>query len=174
MQDRKEQRMIVNPPARATRQAVHYVAMPLSVTIEELAGAVPGALDAVEAWLTSRGIVPSGPPLIRYRVIDMAAQMSVEIGWPVADLPDVAELVVADTLPAGEYGSCVFRGADNGIAGNGALIDWGAATGIAWDRWDTPEGDAFASRFELMLSGPDDNPDPTQWDMEVAILIAKD
>lgn len=164
--------MIINPPARAARQAVHYVAKPLSVTIAELGESVPSALDAVEAWLTRQGIVPSGPPLIRYRVIDMAAQMSVEIGWPVAELPEVDEPFVADTLPAGEYGSCVFRGADNGIAGNGALIDWGAANGIAWDRWDTPEGGAFASRFESMLTGPDDDPDPSQWDMEVAILIA--
>lgn len=165
--------MIVNAPGRAMREAVHYVAMPRSVTIANLGDAIPEALDAVEAWLSEREISPSGPPMVRYRVIDMAAQMKVEIGWPVTELLDVDAPLVADTLPAGDYGACVFRGVDNGIAGNGALIDWGTDHNVQWDRWDEPQGDAFASRFESMLTGPDDNPDPSQWDTEVAILIAR-
>ena len=68
----------------------------------------------------------------------------------------------------------MFRGVENGIPGNGALIQWAIDNEVRWDRWETPQGDAFASRFEVMLTGPDDHPDPSQWDTEVAILIAQD
>jgi hypothetical protein len=172
--------MIITPPARQQRDAMSYVAMQVLTTMEGLGAAIPTALDAVEAWMTDNGIEIDGPPIVRYRVIDMAVQLKVEIGWPVAELPPGAapvvdgEQLVFDELPAGEYGACVFRGVDNGIAGNGALIDWGIENDVSWDRWEDPAGDAFASRFEVMLTGPEDNPDPAQWDTEVAILIAKD
>ena len=48
--------------------------------------------------------------------------------------PAVDERVVADILPAGRYASLVYTGIENGIAGNAALLNWGAARGLVWDE----------------------------------------
>jgi hypothetical protein len=34
------------------------------------------------------------------------------------------------------------------------------------------EGDAFGARFESFLSNPDEEPDRTKWETEVAIMVA--
>ena len=78
----------------------------------------------------------------------------------------------ADVLPAGRYASLVYTGIENGITGNRALIEWAAAQGIQWDRWDAELGDAFGGRVECMLDGPEDDPDPANRKTEVAIKLA--
>jgi hypothetical protein len=169
--------MIIVPPALTERPLIHYVAKANAVTLETFGTAIPESLDAVETWLAERGIEPSGGPLIRYRVIDMETVMQVEIGWPVAEPVDADDArdagLVADSLPAGMYGVTTYRGIENGIAGNGALIQWADDNGIEWDRWDEPTGDAFRARVEFELTDPAEQPDPSTWDTEVAILVKK-
>jgi hypothetical protein len=55
-----------------------------------------------------------------------------------------------DALPAGRYASLVYAGVENGIAGDGALIDWAVGQGIEWDHWGNELGDAFGGRVEYM------------------------
>jgi effector-binding domain-containing protein len=107
---------------------------------------------------------------MRYHVIDMAGEMDVEVGVPVADAQG-DQRAVAGTLPAGRYASLVYSGVD-GVEGNKALIDWAAANNISWDRWDDPCGDAFRSRVEYFLTDPDAEPDQAKWETEVAIRLA--
>ena len=57
----------------------------------------------------------------------------------------------------------------NGMEGNRVLIEWAKEKGLTWDRWDDPKGDAFASRYEALLSEPDGNMDT--WETEVAIKV---
>ncbi len=163
--------MIVIPPALVERPLVHYVAKPSATTMANLGAAIDDGIGVVEAWLAAHGIAPDGPPLVRYRVIDMARELQVEVGFPVAAPVEAQDGLVCDTLPAGTYGAATYRNVNEGIAGNGALIDWAAQNGIEWDRWDADAGDTFACRIEVLLGDPAVNPDPTTWDTEVAILV---
>jgi hypothetical protein len=103
----------------------------------------------------------------------MAGELQVEIGFPMAHPVDVADGLVADALPAGTYGVATYRNVAEGVEGNGTLIDWARDSGIEWDRRDTPQGDTFACRVEVLLGDPAVEPDPALWDTEVAILVAK-
>ena len=82
--------------------------------------------------------------------------------------------MAAGVIPAGRYATLIYRDVNKGIEGNRALIEWAGANNLEWDAWETEKGHAFRSRLEFFLSGPDDNPDPAQWDTEVAIRLADD
>lgn len=154
---------------RATQPAV---AIRAQVTMQELGATIPRLHTEVFDWLAARGIAPAGPPFIRYHVIDMAATLDIAIGVPVASDVGGDARVEAATLPAGRYATLVYTGVDNGIAANGALLDWGAAQGLAWDSHPTARGDAFGARLESFLTDPDDEPDMDRWETEVAIRLA--
>ena len=70
------------------------------------------------------------------------------------------------------YAALVYTGIDNGIEANKALLNWGAEKGLAWDTYAAENGDGFGARIESHLSGPADEPDPAQWETEVAIRLA--
>ncbi|GHO42055.1 hypothetical protein [Ktedonospora formicarum] len=55
---------------------------------------------------------------------------------------------------------------------NGALIDWGAEHGVAWDSRQTEQGGAFGARLESYIKGPENESDPDKWETEVAIRVA--
>ncbi|HZO90190.1 MAG TPA: GyrI-like domain-containing protein [Chthonomonadaceae bacterium] len=112
----------------------------------------------------------SGPPFLRYHVIDMAGDMDIEVGFPVAT-PHAGEgRVSAGVLPAGRYANLIYIG--SGLAGNKALIEWARANNLAFDRWDDEKGDAFRSRYEAYLTDPRVGPRKTKWEVEVAIKLA--
>jgi hypothetical protein len=144
--------------------------------MQELPTVIPQHIDEVAAWLEQQGVEPDGPPLIRYHVCpaipDATAMLDIAIGWPVNHALPGSGPIIADVLPAGHYASLVYTGVENGIKGNGALIEWAEMQDIQWDRWDDAQGDAFAGRVEHLLDGPADDPDPANWDTEVAIKVA--
>lgn len=159
-------------PRIAQRGDQPYVGIRTRVTMRDLDAVIPQLVDEVEAWLRQQGVQATGAPLIRYHVIDMDTELDITIGFPVSGATVGDERIVAETLPAGRYASLIFNGVENGIAGNGALIDWIAAQGLQMDRWDAARGDAFGGRVEHLLDGPDDDPDPSNWRSEVAIRLA--
>ena len=77
-------------------------------------------------------------------------------------------------LPAGRYASLVYTGLLNGLHGNQVLLDWVKENGLTLDRWAVENGDAFRSRYESYLTDPEDEPDQTEWETEVAIKVAED
>lgn len=164
--------MITVPPALVQRAPTPYAALPAAVPMSDLSEVIPEALGEVAARLAAAGIAPVGPPLIRYRVIDMDRLLHVDNGWPVAGLAGAPESLVLDTLPGGWYGAATYRDVREGVAGNAALLEWGTQQGLVWDHWDSVDGDAFASRVEFFLTGPEDDPDPAQWLTEVVIKVS--
>jgi effector-binding domain-containing protein len=121
-------------------------------------------------WLKAHDVQRAGPPFLRFHVIDMQAEMDIEVGVPVA-VPVAGDgRVTPGVLPAGRYASLVFTG--SGLAGNRALLEWGRANGLRWDRWDTTKGDAFRARTETWLTDPKVEPRKTRWEIEVAIRLA--
>jgi effector-binding domain-containing protein len=159
-------------PGVGDRPEQLYAGVRTEATMAELPSAIPQGLGEVFAWLGARGVAPAGPPFIRYFVVDMAGALDIALGVPVAGPLAGDGRVTVETLPAGRYASLVYTGVANGVAANGALLDWGAAQGLAWDRSPTARGDAFGARLESFLTNPDDEPDPAKWQTEVAIRLA--
>lgn len=122
----------------------------------------------LSTWLTSHHRVPAGPSYLRFRVIDMAGDMEIAVGVPVAD-PRGDDRVVAWALPPGWYASLVYVG--HGLPANKALLDWIGKNGLAMDRWDDPRGDAFACRCESVLTDRKTQPRKTLWEVEVSIKL---
>lgn len=162
---------MITKPKLEDRPEQRYVGIRDQVPMSKLKKIIPQFLDELFAWLGGRGVQPAGPPFIRYHVIDMAGAMDVELGVPVAAAVQGDGRVSPGVIPAGRYASLVYRGV-SGIAGNKALLEWAAKSGVAWDRWDAERGDAFRSRVEYFLTDPAEEPDRKKWETEVAIKVA--
>jgi len=125
----------------------------------------------LNAWVAANKIKTSGPPFLRYHVIDMRGFMDISFCVPVRKaLPDDGE-IKAGVLPAGRYASLIYSG--GGISGNRALIEWVRAQGLDFDRWDTDQGDNFRGRYETYLTDPKVEPRKSRWKIEVAIKLAE-
>lgn len=166
--------MKITEPKIENRNAQPYVGIRTQATLQELGTVIPQLLGEVFGWLGKRSVEPSGAPFIRYHVINMADKLDIELGVPVATAMSGDHRISAGVIPAGRYASLIYTGIDNGIEGNKALIEWAAANGIRWDRWDDVNGDAFRSRIEYFLTKPDEEPDMAKWETEVAIKVADD
>jgi effector-binding domain-containing protein len=128
--------------------------------------------DQLNEWVDANKVKTSGPPFLRYHVIDMRGFMDISYCVPVKKvLPDDGE-VKADFIPAGRYASLIYSG--GGISGNRALIEWVRAQGLDFDRWDTEQGDNFRGRYETYLTDPKIEPRKSRWQIEVAIKLAEE
>ena len=135
---------------------------------------MPKVMDRISkdlnAWGNEHNIEPSGPPFLRFHVIDMRGFMDISFCIPVREaLPDDGD-VKSDVIPAGRYASLIYSG--GGISANRALIEWVRAQGMDFDRWDTEQGDNFRSRYETYLTDPKIEPRKSKWKIEVAIKLA--
>lgn len=163
--------MIVSEPKIDQRKEQPYVGIRKSVPMSDLPNFIPQNLQALYGWLRTKGIAPDGPSFMRYYAIEMPGRLDVEVGIPVAQPVTGDDTVKSGSLPAGRYASLVYRDVTKGMEGNKVLIEWAQEKGLSWDRWDDPNGDAFASRYEIFLTGPDEDPSPNNWDTEVAIKL---
>ncbi len=126
----------------------------------------------LNTWVNENQIKKSGPPFLRFHVIDMRGFMDISFCVPVRKaLPDDGD-VKADFIPAGRYASLIYSG--GGISANRALIEWVRAQGLDFDRWDTEQGDNFRGRYETYLTDPKIEPRKSRWKIEVAIKLAGD
>jgi effector-binding domain-containing protein len=169
---------MITEPKLENRSEQPYVAIRTQVTMQELGtGVIPQLHSEVFAWLGKQGIAPTGPPFIRYLVINMMAKLDIELGWPVANPLSGNDRISAGVLPAGRYASLVYIGPYEGdglMNANAALLDWGAKHNIAWDSWQAENGDGFGARLESYITDPGNEPDPAKWKTEVAIRLADD
>jgi len=161
-------------PQIQARAAQHYAAVPATVAMDGLAAAVDDAFPELFAWLAGQGIAPSGPPLIRYLVIDMAGELQIELGVPVAAPVTASGRIRAGALPEGRYAVLRHTGPYNGlVASNAALLQWAQDNGVRIDTWDTPRGTAWRGRAEHYLTDPSQEPDPAKLETDVAFLISE-
>ena|SRR5690348_8625192 len=160
-------------PQIQERAAQHYAAIPATVTMDGLSGAIDSAYSELFPWLASQGIPPAGPPLIRYLVIDMAGELQVEMAVPVATPITGSGRIQPGALPAGRYVVLRHTGPYDGlVASNAALQRWAQEQGIEFDTWDTARGSAWRSRSEHYLTDPSQEPDPAKLETDIAYLIA--
>lgn len=154
-------------------EAQPYAGIRTSVAMDGLSGAVDEAFPELFGWLAERAIAVAGPPFIRYLVIDMRAELEIELGMPADVQAADGGRVRPGTLPAGRYVVLRHTGPYDGlVAGNAALQDWAREHEVALDSWETARGTAWRSRVEHYLTNPAAEPDPAKWEVDIAYLTA--
>lgn len=159
-------------PEIVTRAEQPYVAIRGRVSMSEL-GPFAVRTGEVFAWLEAHGLAPAGPPILKYDVIDMARQLEVEAGVPVAAAVDGDGEIVSGVLPAGRYATFTHVGHPSELAGaTGALLDWGASQGLTWDMSRDGDVERWGSRLEFYLTDPGEEPDMGKWETQLAFRLA--
>lgn len=161
-------------PQLQERAAQHYAAIPMTVTMDSISRAVDSGFPELFGWLASNDIVMSGPPFIRYLVINMAGGLQIELAVPVGTPVTGTDRIRAGTLPAGRYAVLRHTGPYDGLAASNAdLQQWARERGVGFDEWDTASGTAWRSRAEHYLTNPAEEPDPANWEVDVAYLTSQ-
>ncbi|WP_380171464.1 GyrI-like domain-containing protein [Kineococcus sp. DHX-1] len=163
-------------PTVEDRPAVPYLGSRRAVTttsMQLVADRISGLVDVVLA----HDVVPTGPVLLRYEVIDMAHEMVVVAGVPVPedalDLADRVDDVHRDVLPAGRYVTVVHRGHPDTLVGATAdLLAWTEAQGLRLDVRPSPQGEVWGCRVEHYLTDPAEEPRMDLWDTGLAFRLA--
>jgi len=159
-------------PEIVTRAEQPYVAIRTRVTMADLGG-LGARFAEVFAWLGARGVPPAGPPFFRYNVIDMARELEIDAGVPVAQAVDGDGHLVAGVLPAGRYATLTHVGHPSELAGvTETLLDWAAGQGLTWDTSPGPDGDVWGGRLEIYLTDPAQEPDMSKWETQLAFRLA--
>lgn len=162
-------------PVLVQRPEVPYVAVREQVTMATLAG-LGRRFAEVFAWVDAHSLAAAGPPFFRYRVIDMERELLVEAGVPLFEAVTQTDGdIVPGVLPAGTYAVTTHVGHPEELVQVTAdLLASGEAHGWEWDRWSTPEGDAWGCRLELMLTDPRLEPDMGRWETQLAFRVVDD
>lgn len=159
-------------PKIIERPAQAYLGIPAELRLSEIANAADGKFTRLFASLAERRSLPSGAPFVRYQRIDMANTLDVEFGVPIAGQVQAAGDTCAGTLPAGSYAVSIHKGSHEGLmSANAALIDWAKQHDIELDSTPTPTGERFACRLETYLTDPRQDPNPANWQTELAIKV---
>jgi effector-binding domain-containing protein len=161
----------VGEPKIDYRQEKSYTGIRILTPFSGMFAVVDALLKELRVWVKRHGIADEGPFFLRYHVIDMNGPMDIEVGFVVSAPLEGDDRVKPGVLPAGNYGSLIYT--RRGMSANKALIGWANNTGIAWDRWDDPAGDAFGCRYEAYLTDYRLEPRKSQWDVDLAIRIAE-
>lgn len=163
---------MLSEPRLEMRSTQPYAAIRKAVKMAEIGPVLPPLHDAVQRWLTERGIVPTGAPFFRYLEMDMDAdRFVVDVGWPMTAALDGDGEVIIDALPAGRYGVILNTGPFSDLVGaHYALLKWGEEQGI---RWEVAEGIKWSARVEHYITDPAEEPDPQKWETEVAFLVGE-
>jgi effector-binding domain-containing protein len=154
---------------RAPQPAATITRTVTMATMNEIVDAVPPLLD----WLAAHGQTPSGPPYLRYLVIDMRADMVVQAGVPVAVAVEPDEHVLPDVLPGGDYLTTVHVGPYDGLYGaTAALLAHAGQHGLRFDHHPSDAGDVWTSRLEWYETNPVEEPDPARWRTRLEFKLA--
>lgn len=169
------------PPRVVRRPAEAYLFLQRSVPmggLTALADLIPVLFDGAGR----HGLEVAGAPLYRFRVVDMARELVVDVGLPVAVDPPDADLPLAasdpdrpwlGTLPAGRYVTVVRVGhPDTLVQATADLLEWATAAGLRFDVHEGPDGDVWGGRIERYLTDPRDEPDMARWETELTFRLA--
>ena len=159
-------------PTVVQRESQLYVGIRASVTMSTIPE-IADRLSQIFGFLRLRGITPSGPPFLRYDVIDMAGAMVMEAGVPVAAAPDDHGDIFSAELPAGRFAVLMYHGHPTGLlAATADLLAWAESEGLVWDMTEQPDGDHWGCRLEHYFTDPTIEPDLNNWDTELAFRLA--
>jgi len=153
-------------PTLHTRAEQPYVSIPIKANFTEW-GQVNALIPELLGWLgTTRE--PAGAVFFRHRVIGgMAERFELEVGIPLAQPTTGDTRVQAGAKPAGTYVVLMHEGHPDTIADSHLkLAKWAETNGVALAK----TGEAWDALFESYLTNPEQEPDPTKWQTELAYL----
>lgn len=159
----------IGAPGIEQRAARRYVGIRIVTHFEGMFAQTDKLFKELRQWVNSHGLAEQGPYFLRYHVIDMKGPMDVEAGFVVTSRVKGDDRVKLGVLPAGRYAHLTYS--RYALRGNQALSIWAKEQGIPLDRWDTPEGDAFACRYEAYLTDYRTEPRKTKWQVDLAIKL---
>ena len=164
-------------PSITPKPAVTYVGARAELARDQLAAVVPRSLEQVGGFLRQHRIQPSGPALVRYRVVNYNNDhVEIDVGFPVdgaAVIPS-DERVHLDTIPPGDYAVVTHAGSyDTLVKTTAALLEWAKRTHTRWRMTEDGTITRWDARVEYYNVGPTDDPDPATWRTEIAILLAR-
>jgi len=142
---------------------------------EKLSEFVPGRLSTAFGFLQKHRLHATGAPLIRYWVVDYnTGEIEIEVGVPVAATNLPADAVVHSAqIPAGTFATVTHRGPYHALVQTtAALMDWAQQNNINWAMAEMRKVTRWEGRIEHYLVGPPDEPNPNNWQTEIAILIS--
>jgi effector-binding domain-containing protein len=138
-------------------------------TIPEIADEIPGLI----AWVLDHGYAPSGAPFLRYLVIDMARELVMQAGVPVASPVETAGDVEAGELPGGRYATTTHVGHPDELEGvTRRFLQWADGEGLRFDVRPSDHGDVWAGRIEWYETNPAEQPDMSQWVTRLTFKLA--
>src|SRR3984885_16262320 len=143
------------------------------VTMQELGKVLPPLCGEVYGWLGSKGSKPTGAPLWRYHVINMAAKLEIDVAVPVAGAAIGDNRIIADILPAGHYATLIYTGPYEGLRqATTDLLAWAEKKGIVWDKQPAgPKSEAWPARVENYLTDPTKESAPAKCETELALKL---
>src|ERR1700751_799389 len=160
-------------PEIVTRPEQPYAAIRVRVSMADLAAVVPPLNQEVFTWLGKQGVPPAGAPFWKYNVIDMAAELEIEAGAPVAAAGARGGRVVTGVLPAGRYATLTHVGHPSELyAATKALQDWAAGQGLTFDVTPGDDGERWACRLENYQTDRSQEPDMSKWVTQLAFKLA--
>jgi effector-binding domain-containing protein len=168
----KEVQQMSASPEIENRAEAPYVAIKARVPMSGLGG-LGARLGEVFGWLAEHDIAPAGPPFFKYDVIDMARELEVEAGVPVATPVEGDGEILSGVLPAGRYATVTHVGHPDGLLEvTRSLVDWPASQGLKWDMSLADDGEHWTSRLEFYLTDPAQEPDMNKWETKLAFKLA--
>ena len=149
-----------------------YIAVKAQVTMQAIS-AIADRIPEVFGWLAAHGVAAAGPPFLKYNVIDMARQLEIEAGVPVAAAVEGDDGMLSSVLPAGRYATTIYVGHPAKLVDATAeLLAWAAAQGLVFDVSETDAGERWGCRLEIYLTDPARQPDMDKWETQLAFLLA--
>jgi RNA polymerase sigma-70 factor (ECF subfamily) len=164
--------MATAAPRLLDRPAQLYLGVRRFVTMETI-GHIADAIPELLAELERQGVRPDGAPFLRYLTIDMARELEVEAGVPIAAPVHPVDDHVVRALPAGRYVTVTHVGSPDGLVdATAGLLRWADEEGLAWDVHDTPRGRAWGCRLEVYRTDPRVEPDVGNWETDLVFKLA--
>ena len=126
-------------------------------------------MDELYAWLDAHDL-EHGPTFFRLHVVNMEADMDVEVGVILTEPIKGDNRVIPGTLPAGDY--AFLKYVNHGRQANKTLLHWVRTQKLPLDVLENPAGDRFGCRYEAYLTDPRTERMKTRWQIELAIRLA--
>ncbi|WP_197361178.1 GyrI-like domain-containing protein [Streptomyces clavuligerus] len=131
-------------------------------------------LGELIGWVAAQGTEFAGPPFFRFNTVDLTGESEVEAGIPVVSLPTPEGDIHIGALPPGRYATARFTAHPDRLRSVAtALRAWADRENLPFDMTRTDDGvEHCACRIESYLTDPRVQPDPHQWEMELAFRLA--
>lgn len=164
---------MLTKPTIETMDAQPYLAIQINSSRQELPLALPPLIEEVANWMETQGIAAEGPPFFRYKSMDSAGQMDVEVGFPVFTSTPGAGNIRSGSFEAGRYVVVTYTGDYTGLEqAHQSLENWVASAGLQCKQSETEAGITWNGRIEYYVTDPEEEPDSDNWITEVHFLLA--